>query len=104
MRDASTRRDTFDLPYTDWGLKQWKEYDPVGKGDYAGNCLPFGMSRNINSPHGVQILQTTDAIAFLFEQNTWHPWVPTNPSFKWPEDHSGDLERHLASATGTATR
>ena len=76
---------SFDLPYTDWGLKQWKEYDPVNKGDYAGSCLPFGMSRNINSPHGLQIVQNNDAIAFLFEQNTWFHWVPTN-GMKWPAD------------------
>src|SRR5262245_53162643 len=48
---------TLDLPYTEWGLKQWKSYDPVNDGDYAGSCLPFGMSRNINSPHGVQFVQ-----------------------------------------------
>ena len=77
---------TFDLPYTDWGLKQWIEYDPVTKGDYAGTCLPFGMSRNINSPHGVQIIHHPDALAFLFEQNTWFHWVPTNAEHKWPED------------------
>ena len=77
---------TFDLPYTEWGLKQWKEYDPVKNGDYAGSCLPFGMSRNINSPHGLQIVQNPDALAFLFEQNTWFHWVPTNASFKWPAD------------------
>jgi len=86
LPDAIDPARTFDLPYTDWGLKQWKAYDPVGKGDYAGNCLPFGMSRNVNSPHGVQILQSPDAVAFLWEQNTWHTWVPTNASFKWPED------------------
>jgi hypothetical protein len=86
LPDAIDPARTFDLPYTDWGLKQWKAYDPVGKGDYAGNCLPFGMSRNVNSPHGVQILQSPDAIAFLWEQNTWHTWVPTNASFKWPDD------------------
>ena len=77
---------TFDLPYTEWGLKQWVEYDPVTKGDYAGNCLPFGMSRNINSPHGVQIIHHPDALAFLFEQNTWFHWVPTRDDFKWPAD------------------
>ena len=77
---------TFDLPYTDWGLKQWKEYDPVKNGDYAGSCLPFGMSRNINSPHGVQIVHHPDALAFLFEQNTWFHWVPTRDDFKWPAD------------------
>ena len=76
----------FDLPFTEWGLKEWKEYDPVKNGDYAGSCLPFGLSRNINSPHGVQIVHTPDMIAFLFEQNTWHHWVPLRDDFKWPAD------------------
>jgi hypothetical protein len=77
---------SFDLPFTEWGLKKWRDYDPVTRGDYAGNCLPFGWSRNINSPHGVQLIHHPDALAFLFEQNTWHTWVPTNASFKWPAD------------------
>jgi hypothetical protein len=74
-----------DLPYTEWGLKRWKSYDPVNDGDYAGSCLPFGMSRNINSPHGLQIVQNDSAIALLFEQNTWFHWVPTDGR-KWPAD------------------
>ena len=77
---------TFDLPFTDWGLKEWKEYDPVKNGDYAGSCLPFGMSRNINSPHGVYVVHNADSLAFLFEQNTWHHLVPLRDDFKWPED------------------
>ena len=85
-RDGAGGVKTFDLPYTELGLKRWQEYDPVNNGDYAGNCMPFGMSRNINSPHGLQIIQNNDALAFLFEQNTWHHWVPTNPAFKWPDD------------------
>jgi len=77
---------SYDLPYTDRGLKSWKEYDPVNKGDYAGTCLPFGMSRNINSPHGLEMVHNNDALAILFEQNTWFHWVPTKAGFKWPED------------------
>jgi hypothetical protein len=76
---------SYDLPYTDWGLEQWVGYDPVKNGDYAGSCLPFGMPRNINSPHGMQLIQNPDALAFLFEQNTWFHWVPTN-GMKWPAD------------------
>jgi hypothetical protein len=76
---------TLDLPYTEWGLQRWKSYDPVNDGDYAGSCLPFGMSRNINSPHGVQLVHTPDALALLFEQNTWFHWVPTAGQ-KWPAD------------------
>ncbi len=83
---AGTTPRSFDLPYTEWGLRKWRDYDPANKGDYAGNCLPYGMSRNINSPHGVQIVQNPDAIVLLFEQNTWFHWVPTSPSFKWPAD------------------
>ena len=37
-------------------------------GDYAGSCMPFGMARNINSPHGSYIIAHADAIAILFEQ------------------------------------
>lgn len=76
---------TLDLPYTEWGLRRWKNYDPVNDGDYAGSCLPFGMSRNINSPHGVQFVQNPASIAMLFEQNTWFHWVPTAGQ-KWPAD------------------
>ena len=78
-------RRALDLPYTPWGLKRWKAYDPVNDGDYAGSCLPFGMSRNINSPHGLQIVQNDNSVALLFEQNTWFHWVPTN-GMKWPAD------------------
>jgi len=86
LPDAKGVAKTYDLPYTEWGLKEWKSYEPEKNGDYAGSCLPFGMSRSINSPHGVQILQTNDATAFLWEQNTWFHWVPTDPNFKWPAD------------------
>src|SRR5687768_74950 len=68
LADSKGVMKTFDLPYTEWGRQQWAKYDPVANGDYAGSCLPFGMSRNINSPHGVQIVQNNDAIAFLWEQ------------------------------------
>jgi len=83
---ASGGARTYDLPYTAWGLEKWINYDPVANGDYAGNCLPFGMSRNINSPHGLQIVHNPDALAFLFEQDTWFHWVPLKPGFKWPAD------------------
>ena len=86
LLDAKGQPKTYDLPYTEWGLKQWKEYDPEKNGDYAGSCLPFGMSRNINSPHGVQIVHSNGAFAFLFEQNTWFHWISLDPNFKWPAD------------------
>jgi len=86
LTEAKGAAKTYDLPYTDWGLAEWKAYDPEKNGDYAGSCLPFGMSRNINSPHGVQVIHSNDALAFLFEQNTWFHWISLDPNFKWPAD------------------
>lgn len=86
IAESKGTQKTFDLPYTDWGRKQWAEYDPVANGDYAGSCLPFGMPRNINSPHGLQMVHNNDALAILFEQNTWFHFIPTSASFKWPAD------------------
>jgi hypothetical protein len=86
--DGGGRGKTYDLPYTELGLKHWKEYDPVKNGDYAGSCLPFGMSRNMNSPHGSQFVHSNDALAILWEQNTWFTFIPIAPMnpLKWPED------------------
>jgi hypothetical protein len=85
LPDAAGNK-SFDLPYTEWGLAEWKKYDPAANGDYAGSCLPFALPRSINSPHGTQIVHNPDALAFLFEQNTWFHWVPTRADFQWPAD------------------
>jgi hypothetical protein len=75
--DTAERRESLrrqghhrDLPLTPAGLEDWKTYDPAD-GDYTGSCLPFGLSRSINSPLPLQIVQTEQYIALLFEQNTW---------------------------------
>jgi hypothetical protein len=80
------RPKTFDLPYTAYGLKHWLDYDPVHNGDYTGNCLPFGFSRSINAPRGLQIIQNNDSISLMFEQNSWFVWIPTDGK-KWPENY-----------------
>lgn len=66
-----------ELPYTEWGKKEWQSYD-AGKGDYAGTCLPFGISRTIYGPHPIQIIQDNDFLVFLAEQNSWFHTVPTD--------------------------
>jgi hypothetical protein len=66
------------LPYTEWGKKQWDTYDPTKNGDYAGSCLPFGFARSIYGPHPTQIIQDNDYIVFLFEQNSMFHIVPTD--------------------------
>jgi hypothetical protein len=63
------------LPYTPWGLNDWKNYSP-DNGDYTGACLPFGLMRSINSPDPLQIMQDKNYMSYLFEQNTWFHLFP----------------------------
>ena len=67
-----------ELPFTDWGRKQWETYNPQKNGDYAGSCLPFGFPRTVYGPHPIHIVQDNDQIVFLAEQNTWFHLVPTD--------------------------
>jgi len=59
-----------ELPFTPWGEAEWKKYD-AAEGDYTGACLPFGMTRSVNTPEPMQIMQSDRYFAFLFEQNSW---------------------------------
>src|SRR5262245_27308158 len=65
-----------ELPYTEWGKRQWESYDPNKDGDYAGSCLPFGFSRSVYGPHPTQIVQDDNYVTFLFEQNSMFHIVP----------------------------
>lgn len=58
------------LPFTPEGQKVWDSYD-AAKGDYTGSCLPFGLIRSMNSPDPIQIMQSPQYLALLYEQNTW---------------------------------
>ena len=64
-----------DLPFTPWGEAEWKKYD-AAEGDYTGACLPFGMTRSINTPEPMQLMQSDTYLTFLFEQNSWFTVVP----------------------------
>ena len=59
-----------ELPFTPAGLEDWKTYDPAN-GEYTASCMPFGLSRSMNSPDPMQVMQNDKYIALLFEQNTW---------------------------------
>ena len=63
------------LPFTPWGEAEWKQYD-AAEGDYTGACLPFGMTRSMNTPEPMQFMQSDKYLAFLFEQNSWFTVVP----------------------------
>jgi hypothetical protein len=67
-----------ELPYTAWGKKEWDNYNPTENGDYAGSCLPFGFSRSLYGPHPTQIVQDSDYVVFLFEQNSMFHIVTTD--------------------------
>ncbi|HLI83457.1 MAG TPA: hypothetical protein VKV17_06035 [Bryobacteraceae bacterium] len=77
-KDGRGQQGEHNLPFTELGLAKWKAYDAAVEGDYTGSCLPFGLLRDINSPHPMQIVQNDKYIAFLFEQNTWFHVVPTD--------------------------
>ena len=82
-RDALRRRGQLsDLPYTPAGLEAWKAWDndnlnaPGGVGDSTGVCFPFGLSRSMNSPEPMPVMQNAKYLALLFEQNSWFHVVP----------------------------
>jgi hypothetical protein len=74
-QDGKDQKGTAVLPFTPWGEAEWKKYD-AADGDYAGACLPFGMTRSVNTPEPMQIMQSDKYWAFLFEQNSWFNVVP----------------------------
>ena len=58
---------TGDLPFTDWGLQQWKTKNE--RVYYSAHCLPWGYTRAWQVEYPVEILQTPQRIALLFESN-----------------------------------
>jgi hypothetical protein len=84
-RNAKDQVGTADLPFTTDGLADWKSYD-AANGDYTGSCMPFGMSRSINSPYPLQIVQNDKYVALLFEQSSWFHVVPVDGRSHPPAD------------------
>jgi hypothetical protein len=85
-RTSRNQRGTSELPFTPAGLQEWKSYD-AANGDYTGSCMPFGLSRSMNAPYPLQIIQNDKYLVFLFEQNNWF-----HPVFIDGRDHPKDLE------------
>jgi len=76
-KSGRNQRGLADLPFTPAGLEDWKKYD-AANGDYTGSCLPYGMTRSMNSPFPFQIMQDDRKVALLFELNTWFYLVPVD--------------------------
>ena len=74
-KDGKGQKGQPDLPFTSWGENEWKTYD-AAEGDYTGACLPFGMTRSMNTPEPMQLMQSDKYLGFLFEQNSWFTVVP----------------------------
>jgi hypothetical protein len=74
-KSTKDQQGTPELPFTEWGMQQWKNYD-ASEGDYTGACLPFGLMRSMNSPDPIQIMQSPTYLALLYEQNTWFKVIP----------------------------
>jgi hypothetical protein len=74
-KDGRGQKGIPELPFTPWGEADWKAYD-AENGDYTGACLPFGMTRSMNTPEPMQLVQSDKYISFLFEQNSWFVVVP----------------------------
>ncbi|HLI84278.1 MAG TPA: hypothetical protein VKV17_10195 [Bryobacteraceae bacterium] len=71
-RNAKNQKGTSPLPFTEWGAAMFKKYDPA-KFDYTGHCLPQGLTRSMNSPFPIQIVQTPKTFAVLYEAwNVFH--------------------------------
>jgi hypothetical protein len=56
-----------ELPFTEWGLAQWKDVEH--RFDYSAHCLPWGYTRAWQVEYPVEIMQTPERLALLFESN-----------------------------------
>jgi hypothetical protein len=84
--DGKNQKGAGPLPFTPEGAAIFKKYD-AGKFDYTGRCLPMGLTREVNSPFPIQIVQSNKEVVFLFEAwNVFHvvpidgkPHIPDLP-------------------------
>ncbi|MBV8729700.1 MAG: hypothetical protein JO336_07815 [Acidobacteriia bacterium] len=74
-----------ELPFTEWGLAQWK--DVQHRFDYSAHCLPWGYTRAWQVEYPVEIMQTPERLALLFESNNIFHVIFTDG-----RDHPKNLE------------
>lgn len=65
------------LPFTAWGAADFEAYD-AEKFDYTGHCLPAGLTRLVNTPMPMQIVQGPNNVVLLFEGFASYIVVPTD--------------------------
>ncbi|HTA44679.1 MAG TPA: hypothetical protein VK789_19660 [Bryobacteraceae bacterium] len=64
-----------EVSMTAWGLEQFKAKD---KFDYAGYCQPWGYTRAWQTEYPVELMQTPERVAILWESNNVFHVVPTD--------------------------
>jgi hypothetical protein len=74
-----------ELPYTARGLEIWKDVEH--RFDYSARCLPWGYTRAWQTEYPVEIFQTPQRLAILWESNNVFHVVPTDG-----RGHPKDLE------------
>ena len=71
-KDGPNQQGAGPLPFTPEGAAIFKKFDAANF-DYTGRCLPMGLTREVNSPMPIQIVQTNKDVVFLFEAwNVFH--------------------------------
>ena len=78
------QRGSGELSFTAEGLAQWKDENRF---DYSGHCLPWGYTRAWQVEYPVELVQTPDRLAVLFESNNIFHVVFTDG-----REHPKDLE------------
>ena len=76
QRNPALQKGAGPLPFTPAGDANVKSYNPERDGDYTGMCMPMGLTRSMNAPYPIQIMQNDRHVVFLFEQNNWFHVVP----------------------------
>jgi hypothetical protein len=64
-----------EIVMTDWGKEQ---FTAKNKFDYAGYCQPWGYTRATQTEYPVELMQTPDRVAILWESNNVFHMVPTD--------------------------
>jgi hypothetical protein len=65
------------LQYTHAGAQDWAFYSATDF-DYTGHCLPPGLTRLVNTPMPMEIVQTPNKVVLLFEGFSQYIVVPTD--------------------------
>src|SRR5436305_9968979 len=65
-KDGRDQKGPGAIPFTPEYARIFKDYDPA-KFDYTGHCLPQGLTRSMNSPFPIRIVETSNIVAILYE-------------------------------------